>query len=190
MKHRVVSFIYTFINSFLFKRSRVKYASFAINGVIKIFNNGNIEIGNNFQANSGKNKNPIGGDTVLRLIAFKPGAQLIIGNNVGISNSTIVCWDKIEIGNNVIIGGSCKIWDTNFHSTDAVKRQIKPDNDVRTMAVYIKDNVFIGANAIINKGVTIGENSIIAAGSVVVKSIPANVIAGGNPCKVIKEIAA
>jgi acetyltransferase-like isoleucine patch superfamily enzyme len=160
-----------------------------INGRISILNNGSIQIGKGFQANSGAEFNPIGGDTVLRLISFTKEAQIIIGENVGISNSTILAWEKIEIGNNVMIGGGVRIWDTNFHSLDPIIRTNGVvDNDVKTAPIKIDDYAFIGAGSIILKGVHIGKNSIIAAGSVVVKSIPENVIAGGNPCKVIRNI--
>lgn len=168
--------------------NNVDHANFNINGLIFIQNKGKISIGNNFSANSGVNANPIGGDTILRLIVFKEAAELTLGNNVGISNSTIVCWNKISIGNNVVIGGSCKIWDTDFHSLDATIRISGNDNNIKTIPIIIEDNVFIGSNCIILKGVTIGKNSIIAAGSIVSKSIPPNVIAGGNPCRVIKNV--
>lgn len=175
-------------NIYILKRNRTDFGTFDINGRIYVRNNGLLRIGNNFSANSGLNKNPIGGDTTLRLITQFPESILILGNNIGISNSTIYCWQKIVIGNNVIIGGSVKIWDTNFHSTDPVIRTSNHDTDIRSAPIHIADNVFIGAGSIILKGVSIGENSVIAAGSVVVKSIPADVIAGGNPCKVIRSL--
>ncbi len=177
-----------FINYCIFKYNNVQFQKFKINGVIKVQNKGSLIIGNNFGANSGVNANPIGGDSILRLIVFKENAVLKIGNNVGISNSSIICWKRIEIGNNVIIGGGCKIWDTNFHSLNSQIRTSGYDDDIKTDAIKIENNVFIGAGAIILKGVSIGEHSIIAAGSVVHKSIPPNVIAGGNPCLVIKSI--
>jgi acetyltransferase-like isoleucine patch superfamily enzyme len=186
---QVINHLFYFIvNSTILKVRNVSHAKFNINGILKIFNIGTLTLGNNFSGNSGKNKNAIGGDTILRLIVFRKNATLRIGDNVGMSNSTIVCWDRIEIGNNVLIGGSCKIWDTNFHSLNPQARGNEEDNDVKTAPIYIKDNVFIGAGAMILKGVTIGENSIIAAGSVVNKTIPPNVIAGGNPCIIIKEL--
>jgi acetyltransferase-like isoleucine patch superfamily enzyme len=188
IKQAVSHFFYFVINSIILRGRNVSHARFNINGIIKIYNAGIIIIGNNFDANSGKNKNAIGGDTILRLIVAKENAVLKIGDNVGISNSTIVCWDRVEIGNNVLIGGSCKIWDTNFHSLKPAIRMQKEDNDVKTGPIFIRDNAFIGAGTIILKGVTIGENSVIAAGSVVNKSIPANVVAGGNPCVIIKEL--
>lgn len=80
--------------------------------------------------------------------------------------------------------------DSNFHSLDWRKRENRDIDvsDAKTAPVVIEDYVFIGARSIICKGVTIGEKSIIAAGTVVVKDIPANCIAGGNPCKVIKYL--
>jgi len=174
------------------KEFRAKGVRFAgqihINGKIYVDNKGSIAIGHNFQANSGVDYNPIGGDTILRLITVNENAKIIIGDDVGISNSTILAWEKIEIGNKVMMGGGVKIWDTNFHSLHPILRTTAPDTDVKTAPIKIDDYAFIGAGSIILKGVHIGKNSIIAAGSVVVKSIPANVIAGGNPCKVIRQL--
>lgn len=176
-------------NYSILKKSGAAFSTFNINGRIFIKNNGFLKIGQNFSANSGINANPIGGDTLLRLIVHLPESRLILGDNIGMSNSTIYCWQEITIGNNVLIGGSVKIWDTNFHSTNSTTRLSKNDINITSAPINICDNVFIGAGTIILKGVTIGENSIIAAGSVVVKSIPPNVIAGGNPCLVVKDIA-
>lgn len=160
--------------------------NFSINGVSYVRNKGRTIIGEYFRANSGKNKNPIGGDTVFRLIIQK-GAILTIGDNVGISNSTIVCHNEITIGDNVKIGGSCKIWDTNFHSID-YKKRITTDDDIKTGKIIIGNNCFIGGDSTILKGVDIGKNSIIAAGSVVTKNIPENEIWGGNPARLIRKI--
>ncbi len=163
---------------------------YKIMGFPSILNFGTIEIGYDFQANSGVYHNEIGGDTLLRLIAYTKQAKIIIGNNVGISNSSLVSWNKIEIEDNVMIGGSVKIWDTDFHSLDPYIRTNTSDfeYDVKTKPILIKENAFIGASSIILKGVTIGKNSIIGAGSVVTKQIPDNVIACGNPCRVIKNL--
>ena len=159
-----------------------------VNGRIKIINNGEILIGKKFKANSGENMNPIGGDTVLRLIC-KSGATLIIGNKVGISNSTIFCTTKITIGDNVMIGGGCKIWDSDFHSLNSSIRGTDRDRLYAVKSeVVIESNVFIGASSIILKGVKIGENSIIGAGSVVSRSIPNGEIWAGNPAKFIKRL--
>ena len=104
--------------------------------------------------------------------------------------TTIMCFNHIEIGNNVMIGVGTHIYDTNFHNINPKDRIEKkdPKDTVKTAPVIIHDNVFIGAFSIILKGVTIGENSVIAAGSVVTKSIPDNQIWGGNPAHFIKNI--
>lgn len=119
------------------------------------------------------------------------GGSLCIGQNTGISSTVIICKERITIGENVNIGAGCLILDSNMHSTDwhvrSDRKNDKPEKAAKA-PVTIEDNVFIGARSIVNKGVTIGRCSMIAAGSVVVKDIPANCIAGGNPCKVIKYI--
>jgi len=185
-------YIFKFYNSIwnfvMLKINKVIHENYLINGRIEIRNFGKIVIGKNFIANSGKMHNPIGGDICLRLIAQKEGI-LEIGENVGISNSTIVCWEKVKIDDYVFIGGSCKIWDTDFHSIDPEERRLLGDRETKTSPIHIKKYAFIGGDSIILKGVTIGENSIVAAGSVVTKNIPDNEIWGGNPAKFIKKIS-
>lgn len=158
-----------------------------INGRIIIANAGKIVIGTRFCANSGRHYNPIGGDAILRIVV-RNGGSLTIGNEVGISNSTIVCWNTVEIGDFVYIGGGCKIWDTDFHSIDPIERRHNGDKGVKTAPIKIGNYAFIGACSIILKGVTIGNNSVVGAGSVVTKSIPDNEIWAGNPAIFIKTL--
>lgn len=123
-------------------------------------------------------------------IIVQKGGNLVIGDNSGMTNTIIQCYNSIYIGNNVRIGNGTTIFDTNFHSLDWSVR-MDQDNDVKmakTAPVRIDNNVFIGTRCIICKGVTIGEKSIVAAGSVVVKDIPAGEIWGGNPARFIKKI--
>lgn len=147
-----------------------------------------VSIGKNFACRSGVKYSFDNG--LMSKILTWGGSELTIGDNVGISNTLIYCSQKITIGNNVFIGGGTMIFDNNFHSVDYLDRR-GPDNGcgkARRLPVTIDDDVFIGAKCIILKGVTIGARSTIAAGSVVVKDIPSDCIAGGNPCKVIKMI--
>ena len=90
---------------------------------------------------------------------------------------------KIKIGNNVMIGAQSMIIDTDFHHSDPNKRHDRTDIPARP--IIIEDNVFIGANCTILKGITIGENSVIGAIRVVINSMPKNSIVIGNPCKVV-----
>lgn len=107
-------------------------------------------------------------------------AKLIIGDQCGFSGVTIWCFKEIIIGNNVRVGANTIIMDGDAHDDDP--RTTPPE------AIRIEDNVFIGANCIIKKGVIIGANSVIGMNSVVTKNIPANVIAVGIPAKVIRKI--
>ncbi|MFW6271945.1 MAG: acyltransferase [Desulfosalsimonas sp.] len=90
---------------------------------------------------------------------------------------------EIVIEDSSMIAGNAFITDADWHGTyDRVRGLGRPE------PIYIRENVWIGDSAIICKGVTIGENSIIGAGSVVVKDIPPNVIAAGNPARVVREL--
>lgn len=118
------------------------------------------------------------------------GATLEIGDFSGLSQFVINCKEHIKVGKYVNVGAGCMIIDSDFHSVDwLVRRDKNLDRKTAKKApVIIGDDVFIGARSIICKGVKIGERSVIAAGSVVVKDIPADCLAGGNPCKVIKYL--
>ena len=103
--------------------------------------------------------------------------------------STTRLWihKSARIGNNVKIGGCVLITDTDAHPMDYVARR-SSNEGTKSAPVVIEDDVWVGAHCIILKGVTIGARSIIGAGSVVTKSIPADCVAAGNPCRVIKII--
>lgn len=108
------------------------------------------------------------------------------GDNIFINNNFVVVSEKrVKIGNNALIGTNVEITDSDFHNVIPSKRF---GGEHFTAEVEIKNNVWLGSNVKILKGVTIGENSVIANGSIVTKSIPANVVAGGIPAKVIKQI--
>lgn len=190
--------IYSILVSFKYFGSRllnrIKFVLFKvktgrnlkINGSLFLKGKGNITLGNHVTINSNYFFNPIGGQTFTSMVVAKQ-AMLKIGNHVGISNSAIFCALEIIIEDYVLIGGGCKIWDTDFHSLDSQTRGTELDKGI-SLPVKIKKNAFIGGSSIILKGVTIGENSIIGAGSVVTKSVPDNEIWGGNPAKFIRNI--
>ncbi len=148
--------------------------------------NGSIIIGNNFKFNSGKRFNIIGRNQTL---SFQVWGKLTIGNRVRMSGTAIICKNTISIGDDVMIGGNVVIYDSDFHSLDPKKRNADPEDrsDVVSSPVVICNGVFIGAHTTILKGVVIGENSIIALGSVVTNHIPANEIWGGNPARFIRK---
>lgn len=111
------------------------------------------------------------------------GAKIIIGKNCGFSGTVIGALEKIVIGNDVLCGANTLITDFDWHGIAPDKRLTSCGD---SKEVIIGNNAFIGYGTVILKGVTIGANTVIGANSVVTKNIPANVIAGGNPCKVIK----
>ena len=115
-------------------------------------------------------------------------AEIVIGDNVGMSSTVLWSHEKITIGNNVKIGGNCILIDTDAHNMDYLIRRDKHTDWGISKPIVIEDDVFIGMNCIILKGVTIGARSVVAAGSVVTKSIPSGCIAGGNPAKVIRSL--
>lgn len=160
--------------------------SLTIHGRLYVAGHGRIRIGSGVIINSCLSSNPIGGDT-RTILSVRNGAELIIGENVGISNTAIVCHQKITIGARTIIGGGTKIYDTNFHSLDYRERGDYAHEQVLIRPVTIGEDVFIGGHCIILKGVTIGDRCIIGAGSVVTKDVPAGEVWGGNPARRIRQ---
>lgn len=132
-----------------------------------------------------------------KLTCAKESSEIAIGDNCFIGNSAIDSALKITIGNNVMISSHCYITDHDSHSIhsseriDDVKKYWTNEKDwsvVKKNQVIINNSAWIGYSSIILKGVTIGENSIVSAGSVVTKDVPPNTIVGGNPAKILKEI--
>lgn len=169
----------------------VEYKKITTSGIpyVSVAKKAKCVIGENFCMNNNLRGNPIG--RVQRCILFVDnGAELIIGNNVGMSSTALISKKSIIIGNNVKIGGGVCIYDTDFHSLDPGSRN-DPLSDkikVNNKPVVIGDNVFIGAHSTILKGVTVGNNSIIGACSVVTRSVPENEIWAGNPARFVKLI--
>ena len=179
--------LYLPLNLLKLRLFHIKHGKIDIFGPLLIMNKGAVAIGNNARINSGKYKNPIGGDT-RSCIIVKKQAVLTIGSNFRMSNSAIYCANGITIGDNVMIGGSCKLWDSDFHPIDPDVRLATPNENFKTAPIQIGNNVFIGGCSIILKGVSIGENSVVGAGSVVSSNIPPNEIWGGNPARFIKKL--
>lgn len=164
---------------------------FVVHGKIGITkeHNSQITIGNNFYCISGKHINPLCGNKEGTLCA-EENAIIKIGDNCGFSSPQIWAHKIIKIGNNVDLGAGVVIFDSDCHSIDWHHRMV-PSLDKENKIdkpIIIEDNVLIGANSIVLKGVTIGARSVIGAGSVVTKDIPEDCIAGGNPAKVIRVI--
>lgn len=122
---------------------------------------------------------------------FEPPFRCDYGYNIEIgenfySNYNLIILDcaRVTIGNNVLIGPNVGIY-TAGHP---IHFELRNQEYEYAFPISIGDNVWIGGNVVINPGVTIGENSVIGSGSVVTKDIPSNVIAIGNPCKVLRNL--
>ena len=113
------------------------------------------------------------------------GKNISIGENF-FANYNLVILDcaKVSIGNNVLIGPNVSL----FTAAHPIHPEMREGDLEFSFPITIADNVWIGGNTVLNPGVTIGENTVIGSGSVVTKSIPANVVAAGNPCKIIRAI--
>ena len=113
------------------------------------------------------------------------GKNLFFGNNVYANfNLTVVDDVEIIVGDNVLFGPNVTLTTTNHPIEPELRRKAYQ----YCKKIIIKDNVWLCSNVVVLPGVTIGENSVIAAGSVVTKDIPANVVAMGIPCKVVRKI--
>lgn len=145
-----------------------------------------IVIGHYFQAQANPKWNTFGILQPNILNVRAEGAEIIIGENVGISGSTISASKSIRIGDNVLVGSGCVICDNDAHPINPKDR--RNQSCIKAKPIKIEDDVFIGARCLVLKGVTIGKGSMIGAGSVVTKSVPPYQVWAGNPAKFIKEI--
>jgi acetyltransferase-like isoleucine patch superfamily enzyme len=146
-----------------------------------------MSFGGGLQLRSSVRSNPLGPNHPVILATWQEDASLEVGNNFSMTGGTLCAAERIVIGNKVVVGANTIIIDTNFHPLNPEARRLHPQ-DSKIEPIVIKDDVFIGMNCLILKGVTIGQGSVIGAGSVVTKDIPNGVIAVGNPARVIREL--
>ncbi len=182
--------------------NKQRYASFLTNATmhssVEILPNASVT-----NLSQSKNLIIIGKDSVIRgeLIIFAHSGKISIGEGCYVGDETRI-WssESIDIGNRVYISHNVNIHDTNSHSINAELRSQHfyaimstghpKENifDIKASPVVIDDDVWIGFNSTILKGVKIGKGSVIAACSVVTKDVPPNVIVAGNPAKIVKKI--
>lgn len=114
------------------------------------------------------------------------GSNIYAGDNLYLNYGCVILdCNVVQLGNDILCGPYVQIY-TAYHSTNPAVRLTGRE---LAAPVQIGSNVWIGGGVIICPGVTIGDNTTIGAGSVVVKSIPASVVAAGNPCRVIRELS-
>lgn len=155
--------------------------------VIQRHRGSRIEIGKRAAIRSWQNSNPLLLNHPTIFSTRSPLASIRIGDDCGFSGAVIVAAERIDIGNRVSVGSNSIIVDTDFHPLDPQVR-LADYNAGAHRPVIIEDDVFIGMNAIILKGVRIGKGSVVGAGAVVSSDVPAGVIVSGNPARVVREL--
>ena len=178
------------INRFLFMISGIRWRSdWKLYGIPIVQKNrqSTLKIGSGLQLRSSPRSNPLAPHHPVVLCTMTAQAQLEIGHSFGMTGGSVVCADQIIIGDRVAVGANSVIADTDFHPISAMERQINPSDGAHA-PIIIEDDVFIGTQTLILKGVSVGAGSVIGAGSVVTSSIPAGVIAAGNPAKIIRPV--
>lgn len=196
---KLQTLFYKQYNKFLFRANGIKYGrNLCVHNKVYLLGCGQVTIGGDFHFTSGDSINPICRNIRGAIYTVSPESKIVIGDRVGISSACLWAKECITIGNDVNIGGDCLIMDNDAHPQDYVQRRATFAKEVGhekyleaipTAPIQIDDDVWIGARCMILKGVHIGARSIIAAGSIVTKDIPADCIAGGNPCKVIRMLS-
>ncbi len=123
-----------------------------------------------------------------------------VGDFTLLNGALLMADEHIQIGSYCLVSWNVGIADSDFHPIDAAQRRIDcmalapyfkdrpPRPALKTAPVIIGNGVWIGMNAVVLKGVTIGDNSVVAAGSIVSKSVPPNVVVAGNPAVVVKQL--
>lgn len=192
----MINFVKNTIDKFLQKRNSKRLVRL----VGKLGEDYCFERGSDIKLSFGSTKEDISIGKRIRLrgtLASQYTGKITIGNYSNLNpNSVIGAVNSVIVGNFVSIGACVTIMDNNNHPVQPDDRKIKQfsesGNELRSWKyavakpIIIEDNVWIGANARINKGVTVGENSIVAANSVVTKDVPKNSIAAGNPARIVK----
>ena len=143
---------------------------------------GSIEIGKKCCLRSAICSNPVGVFHPVQLATIGAG-KIVIGDGCGISGSVLVAENSITLGKRVMIGAGCIVIDSDCHALDIEAR--KRGERGNTAPVVLEDDVLLGINVCVLKGVHIGAGTVVGAGSVVTGDLPAGVVAAGNPARVV-----
>lgn len=182
----------------IMKATRVHYGRhLLLKGIPIIFNKSGakITIGDNCCIKSSFLSNLVGLYARTIIVTRSPQAEILIGNNVGISGATIYARNSIKIGDNTAIGGNVKILDNDFHPIEyEVRNRLMNDSNggnsrlIPSKPIVIGKNCFIGCNSIILKGTVLGDGCVVGAGAVVCGKFGKNCVIVGNPARVIKTL--
>jgi acetyltransferase-like isoleucine patch superfamily enzyme len=152
--------------------------------VINRYRGSQITIGPESELRSWKSSNVLGLSHAVVLTTLARGASIRIGKRVGLSGDTVCAATAVEIGDDTVLGAEVLITDTDHHSIGEAPSRY-PRTKAATAPIVIGRGVFIGARAIILKGVRIGDGAAIGAGAVVTRDVPAGTIVAGNPARIL-----
>lgn len=150
--------------------------------LISVARGASMVFGDGVQIYSSTRANPLGLSQPCVLRALGPGARLVLGREVGLSGAVVCAGNAIEIGDNTILGAGAMVLDNDFHLPSG-EGNWTYDTKTGARPVKIGRGVFIGARAVVLKGVTIGDQAIIGACAVVTRDVPAGYVAVGNPAR-------
>lgn len=187
---KINNYIVSNLTHLLLNRSNItigKKVKFKKRPLVQVHKDARLIIGDNVTINSDNRNYHVNMFTRCKIMADRPGAEIIIGNNTRIHGSCIHAFKKITIGNNCLIAANCQIIDGNGHdlSFDNVDNRINTSGKFKE--VVIEDSVWLGTGVIVLPGVKIGRGSIISANSVVATDIPPMTIATGNPARAARK---
>jgi len=153
---------------------------------IQLHRGSKLELGDGLELRSWPASNPLTPHHPVVFATRAPAAVIRLGSHCGLTGATLVAATRIELGDRVLVGANAVLVDTDFHPVDAARRREQP-NAGATAPIYIEDDVFIGMNAIILKGVRLGAGCTVGAGSVVTNDVPPGAVVAGNPAAVVRE---
>jgi acetyltransferase-like isoleucine patch superfamily enzyme len=154
---------------------------------IQLHRGSTLELGDGLELRSWASSNPLTPNHPVVFATRTAEAVIRVGSDCGFTGATLVAASRIEIGNRVLVGANATIIDTDFHPLELTRRR----EDITagaTAPIYIEDDVFIGMNAIVLKGVRLGAGSAVGAGSVVTKDVASGAVVAGNPAKVVGAV--
>ena len=186
-RSKLIGLFSTKVSQFFYGKRLIIQPSFNVWGKIRfiIMGDGSITIGSNFHAVSSRKRSVITLFSPCHITSIGT-AKIIIGKNVSLNGTTVTARSSVSIGDRTQIGPNTIIMDSDGHPIWPLEDRWGKKGP--SAPVIIENDVWIGMNCIILKGVTIGSGAVIAAGSIVIKDVDSNSVYAGNPARKIKTL--
>lgn len=155
--------------------------------IIQRHRDSEIRLGDELSLRSWPRANPLVPHHPVVFATRTGDAAIEVGDDCGFSGTTFVAADRITVGDRVQIGSNASVVDTDFHPLRPEVRREDFNAGARA-PIVIEDDVFVGMDSLILKGVTVGEGSVVGAGSVVSQDVPPGTVVAGNPARVVNEL--